>query len=145
MFIEASATLRGLTTLERRILDVARMQLYEVVRVALRSAQETTLFRDRTGALRSKLGIVDTGAFEKRVVSRARHSIFIENGTRAHEIRPKNAKLLRFTVGGQTVFARKVQHPGTAKRPFMENAARAGGQAARILFDEGVAKAINLP
>lgn len=143
--IDASDCLRGLGTVERRILDVPRVRLYEVAQVAQRTAKDTTLFHDRTGRLRGKIDIVDVGAFEKRVIARMPYSRFIEDGTKAHVIRPKRARFLRFYVAGETVFARRVNHPGTAKRPFMENAARAGGQAMRLLIDEGVERAINNP
>lgn len=143
--VEATETLRGLRTLERRIEDVARIQLYEVARVAYRAARDTTLFKDRTGELRGTLDIIDKGAYWKRVIAPANHAKFIEYGTKAHVIRPKRAKMLRFYVGERVVYARKVNHPGTAKRPFIENAARAGAQAMRILFDEHTAKAVDVP
>lgn len=142
---DGSEAIRRLGTIERRILDVARVQLYEVARVAYRNARDTTLFRDRTGELRGSIDIIDKGAYWKRVVAPAKHAGFIEGGTKAHVIRPKHAKLLRFYVGGNVVFAHKVNHPGTAKRPFMENAKLAGSQAARILFDEGTARAVDAP
>jgi hypothetical protein len=38
----------------------------------------------------------------------------LEEGSRAHVIRPKNAKVLAFKgASGTTVFAKKVMHPGT--------------------------------
>lgn len=54
------------------------------------------------------------------------------DGTRAHVIRPRNAKALRFAVaggssvfsplGGFIVFTQEVQHPGTQANPFLEKA-----------------------
>ena len=38
---------------------------------------------------------------------------FTDAGTRPHIIRPKRASVLRFEVGGDIVFAKKVKHPGT--------------------------------
>lgn len=35
-----------------------------------------------------------------------------EDGTRPHIIRARRGKVLRFVVGGRTVFARSVHHPG---------------------------------
>lgn len=49
---------------------------------------------------------------------------FVNDGTRPHVIRPKNAQVLRFVVGGQVVFARVVHHPGTRAQPFMDRAVR---------------------
>lgn len=37
----------------------------------------------------------------------------LEYGSQAHEIRPKDAKALRFEVDGETVFTKLVHHPGT--------------------------------
>jgi hypothetical protein len=38
---------------------------------------------------------------------------FVLDGTRPHIIRPRNARALRFDVGGRTVHAKIVHHPGT--------------------------------
>ena len=48
----------------------------------------------------------------------------VNDGTRPHLIRPKNAKALRFKMGGRTVFAKVVKHPGTRARPFLDRALR---------------------
>lgn len=40
---------------------------------------------------------------------------FLDEGVKPHTIRPRNAKALRFIVGGRVVFARVVHHPGTRK------------------------------
>ena len=58
----------------------------------------------------------------------------IHQGTNAHEIVPVKAKALRFKVGGVTVFAKRVQHPGTHRNPFVLRAfhqivLEAGGSA----------------
>lgn len=56
------------------------------------------------------------------VTSHAPYSVFVHQGTRPHVIRPRNAAALRFKVGGETVFAMSVNHPGTRARPFLTNA-----------------------
>ena len=38
--------------------------------------------------------------------------VFADEGTRPHVIRPKRAKVLRFTTSAGVVFAKKVNHPG---------------------------------
>lgn len=63
---------------------------------------------------------------------------YVDSGTEAHDIRPRNAKYLRFATGGQAktkprvigsgpgrsgsgaVYARRVRHPGTKAREFSE-------------------------
>lgn len=48
---------------------------------------------------------------------------FVHEGTRAHVIRARRKKALRFTGrGGVVVFRRQVNHPGTRARPFLEQA-----------------------
>ena len=43
---------------------------------------------------------------------------FQDKGTKAHVIMPKRARRLVFQVPGATVFARKVNHPGTKPRNY---------------------------
>lgn len=43
-------------------------------------------------------------------------------GSKPHVITPRRAKALKFTMGGRTVFARRVKHPGTNPNNFMERA-----------------------
>lgn len=51
---------------------------------------------------------------------------FVLDGTRPHIIVPRRAKALRFTVGGDVVFARRVRHPGTQPNDFLGRALRRG-------------------
>lgn len=64
------------------------------------------------------------------IVRAAGAAIFLEGGTRAHVIRPRNAKVLSWTAnkrlsgrartaGGRRFFARVVHHPGTKPQPFL--------------------------
>ena len=65
-------------------------------------------------------------------IASADYAAFVERGTRPHEIRPRNRKVLRFAAdagsarlsgsprkGGRVRFAKRVQHPGTRAQPFM--------------------------
>lgn len=49
---------------------------------------------------------------------------FVNDGTAPHIIRPRRAQVLRFNVGGRTVYAKVVNHPGTRARPFLDRALR---------------------
>lgn len=53
-------------------------------------------------------------------------TLFVLYGTRPHVIRPRRKKALRFDVGGRTVFAAVVHHPGTRPNDFLGRALRAG-------------------
>ncbi|WP_326597126.1 hypothetical protein [Streptomyces sp. NBC_01803] len=51
---------------------------------------------------------------------------YVLDGTRPHVIRPRRRQALRFEVGGRTVFAAYVRHPGTRPNPFLTRALRLG-------------------
>lgn len=49
------------------------------------------------------------------------YTLYEDQGTRAHIIRPRTKKYLRFvTKSGQVVFAKQVHHPGTVGSYFIE-------------------------
>lgn len=78
----------------------------------------------RTGNLKNSISVV-AGQHQVYVgpdVSRAPYAAYVEYGTQAHVIEPSKAKVLRFTVGGQTVYARRVRHPGSRAHPYMRPA-----------------------
>ena len=64
------------------------------------------------------------------------YAVYVEKGTAPHEIRPVNASVLAFEVGGDMVFTRLVRHPGTRPNPFMQRAV----EAAREKVDETFAE-----
>lgn len=67
--------------------------------------------------------VVETPAgTEVQITSTHPATLFVINGTRPHEIRPVRAKVLRFNVGGATVYARVVRHPGTKANDFLGKA-----------------------
>ena len=51
---------------------------------------------------------------------RASYGIFVQNGTKPHEIRAKNRKFLRWVVSSEFIFAKKVKHPGYKGDAFFE-------------------------
>lgn len=78
-----------------------------------------------TGELRDSIGRrVSTGGrhVSLTVFATARHARYVHDGTRAHAIVPLNAKALRFAMGGRSVFARRVWHPGYGGNPFLTDA-----------------------
>lgn len=50
--------------------------------------------------------------------------IFVDRGTKAHDITARKAKALRFESGGRTIFARKTHVRRIARRPFITRAAQ---------------------
>lgn len=77
-----------------------------------------------SGTLRSSLEarLVGQGSsMEVQVGSwKVDYARYVEFGTKPHEIRPKNPDgVLVFKVGGKTVRAKVVHHPGTVAQPFI--------------------------
>lgn len=80
-----------------------------------------------TGRLRGghQLRMRSTGLKIRAEVSNSvRYAMDVHDGTAPHVIRAKPGRALRFTVGGRTVFATAVQHPGTKPRPWLALALR---------------------
>lgn len=81
-----------------------------------------------TGRLRASGKVSYSGLFSFRpkatIVFDVDYAQMVNDGTRPHVIRPKNAKVLRFVVGGRVVYAKVVHHPGTRANPFLDRALR---------------------
>lgn len=76
----------------------------------------------KTGELKrrmeTKRKVVRQG-LEGRVGSPVKYAAAHHDGARPHIIRPRNAKALRFVVGGRVVFAGRVNHPGNRPNPYL--------------------------
>lgn len=110
----------------------------EATEGALRNARETRTYQDRTGTLRRNTVSrysATTDAFIGRVEARTTYALWVEAGTKPHEIRVRNARFLVFfwPKVGHVVHFKKVNHPGTKPRFFMSNA-RSYGE--RSLLDD---------
>lgn len=77
----------------------------------------------KSGRLRNSIKVQQShdlkGQFTSgyEVAADAPYAAFVHDGTRPHVI--EGNPLLVFQVGGTTVFARKVNHPGTRGNPFL--------------------------
>jgi len=80
-------------------------------------------FKNQTGRLRAGIVAEFVRSSENSarwdIISKARYSKFVEQGTRPHVIVPVRAVALRFVINGRVIFASKVNHPGTQPMPFM--------------------------
>ena len=52
----------------------------------------------------------------------APYASHVEFGTRPHIIVPKNKRFLHWKVSGKSIFAKKVNHPGTPPRNYLRGA-----------------------
>lgn len=57
----------------------------------------------------------------------ARYVMPHHDGARPHQIRARRKRALKFQVGGRTVFAKSVNHPGNRANPFLLRAAQQAG------------------
>ena len=73
----------------------------------------------KTGQLRTSLA-VRVEADKVIIGPNTPYAGYVEFGTKPHVIKPKNPDgVLVFKVGGTTVYARKVNHPGTQAQPYV--------------------------
>lgn len=112
--------------LNRTIRGASRSELETAARQVMNRAK--VLAPVDTGRLRASIRIEARRTFTLRSVytigSDVEYADMVHGGTRPHIIRPKTKQVLRFKVGGKTVFARVVHHPGTKARPFLDRALR---------------------
>lgn len=81
----------------------------------------------------TKSGALVQSVFKKRLpdggweighdLRRAPHAVFVHWGTKAHLIKPKDKKSLRWAGGGKFSFAKIVHHPGNKPDKWIERAA----------------------
>ena len=82
-----------------------------------------------TGALASSIGYEVVGD-RLTIEVKVPYGMYQEFGTgsrgefsgSSYEIRPKNAKYLKFQAGGRTIYTKKVTHPGVKAQPFLRPA-----------------------
>jgi len=112
--------------LNRQLRGARRRELETAARQVMNRAK--VLAPVDTGRLRASIRIEARRDFALRSVytvgSDVEYAAMVNDGTRPHVIRPRRAQVLRFRVGGRTVFARVVQHPGTKPNPFLDRALR---------------------
>ena len=114
---------------------VERVALARMAQMVYDAAQRGADAHTKTGALRQStyLRRIPGGWEVGHDPARAPHAVFVHWGTRAHVIKPKNRRALRFQPGGGAcAFARKVQHPGYKGDAWLVRAAQ---DAARKMQD----------
>ena len=69
-----------------------------------------------------RMGAGSVSMVKGEVEYTADYAAAVHNGTRPRVIVPRRGRSLRFQVGGRTVYARRVNHPGTPARPYLATA-----------------------
>lgn len=128
--IDGSAFRASFLALGESLHLAAARALEEGVDAAAKDAFSTNLFANHTWKLRTATkATVNKFAFTGRLVNKTKYASFIEHGTKAHVIKPRKAKRLRFYWHrvGAWVSSKGVNHPGTKARPFFKHAGQVGG------------------
>ncbi len=79
---------------------------------------------------------------EGAIIAGADYAAAVNDGQKAHPIEAKNAQALRFEVGGQTVFRKRVNHPAVPANPFMKHGEDAADQKLPAAVDTLIATAL---
>lgn len=77
----------------------------------------------KTGKTRASIR-VKNASMRKAAVEAKGGARFLEAGTKAHIIRPKRFRALKWNASGQPMFAKKVNHPATKAKPFLRRSGR---------------------
>ena len=130
MLILTDNSAEVLAAAERMLRDIVngtRTVVADTCTEAAAHGRQVGAFKDQTGALRKSIvGRVvrrDQHGTSGVVEATAPHAIFVEDDTKAHTIRARRARMLRWEQDGEVRFARVVRHPGTKGKPFMGPAA----------------------
>jgi hypothetical protein len=134
---DAGELLALIADVDRQLADARRESVARAVSAGADEARTNHRFQNRTGATVAGIQGYVAAATQAEVVgvieSLADTSVFLNEGTRPHELVPKNAKALRFETDGQVVFAARAQHPGTDADPFFDHGVE---RAEEVFFEE---------
>jgi hypothetical protein len=142
----------NLVDVELDIAEAARV-ISEALRDGVRDAcadgaaeaRSTHKYQDRTGGLTASISgrvLVSTpGAALGEIRATKEYASYVEGGTAPHVIEPRRAGALRFQIGGRTVFATKVNHPGTQPKPFMAQAHLKAERVLQARIEAGIERA----
>lgn len=132
---------------DARIVVACRTAVTRALDVGLKRARNDHAWSHRTYAtrdsFRSAFRFLNRGArgeYGPDGSPGGENAVRLATGTKPHEIAAKSARFLRFESRGETVFRRRVWHPGTQPDPYLEQAARAAGEELRAAFEAELAR-----
>jgi ribosomal protein L13 len=83
-----------------------------------------------------------TGKASAVIESKAKYSAYIDQGTRPHIIKARNAKVLANRRTGQ-FFGKIVHHPGTKAQPYFTNAIKSGEKFINTELSQALQNVLN--
>lgn len=134
-FVQKNGAIRVTVTMDRGAIDRLDRRGSPVDFYVRKKADQTAtvarqIVKVKTGRLRDSVQVQQARSVDGRfgpgwdVAANAPYAAAYHQGTKPHLILPVNASVLVFQVGGATVYAKRVNHPGTKGDPFLLNAAR---------------------
>lgn len=127
---------------DREMAVVLRDSVKNACDEGAQEARDTHQYKDRSGALTASIDsrLLASGADVAmgEMTAKAPYASHVEGGTVPHVILPKNGRYLKFNIGGRTIFATKVNHPGTKPFPFMGQAYLKAERVLRRDLESGV-------
>ncbi len=115
--------------------------MQDAMQEAEKEAKATRLYNNVTGVLRNKTKGIVTSSTTGELRADTSYAHYVENGTRRHTI--IGNPYLQFQWKGERVAFRWVDHPGTAPRPFMKEAAEWGEYVLHTQLENFTANSIN--
>ena len=114
---------------QKLVPELQQQALNDLAQVAFDAAELQISTHNKTGRLKDSITKAPDGNgwVIYHDTQAAPYAVFVHWGTRAHDIRPRDKKILSWTQGGghstQYVFARFVRHPGYEGDPWLVTAA----------------------
>lgn len=126
-------------TIQKRFLEAMRISLRDIQEQARAKHRFTTRTGDAERSIEASEVHTNNHTVRGEVGTTRLITIYLHQGTKPHNIMPRNKRVLRWADGGGFVFARRVKHPGTKKDPFIFDAADAQEAAIVSRFDKIIA------
>lgn len=117
--------------------------LNTIAEVGVSNAKSSTLFKDRTGALRRRIQFLNDGALARTVIADTNYAGYVNfgNGPPGTKIFAKRKKVLRFEIDGVMIFRKWVR--AHKPLPFMNNARDMMVSLAPIILGSDIEQLIN--
>lgn len=133
--IEFDLNIKAVELLDQQIGEAVEAELATIMAEGADRARGSSKFKDGTGELRRSIvsGLEGSwlgGDLQGVLLAEAEHASYVEEGTRPHEILPRNKRALSWPKGKHPV--RKVMHPGTKATEFIRKSINPGGASVRI-------------
>jgi HK97 gp10 family phage protein len=96
----------------------------------------------KSGEYRDSIGYRSEGEMRFTIFAGAKHAAVVEFGSAPHFILPRTARVLRFEVDGEIVFAKYVMHPGTAPQFIIHRAKKENMEKIVQAVRDGVREAL---